>query len=135
MKHIKLFEEYLNENISDGVYWRLVGGGQFGGAAITRNNEPKRGDTVSSAFATPNIKSISAMIDYCLEEGENEETGKPIKITDMRVLKIKTSKARTPNPWEKVMNWDESDEGEVFIEKGKVIEVITAKDFVDAIYG
>ena len=125
------FETSIINESKQTVFYRVVGGGQFGGAPITYKNQPQIGAPVSNVFATPHTDAVSAMIEYCLDQGEDEMTGKPIKITDMRVLKIETSSYREPHDHEKFMHWDESDQDEAFILSGKIISVEAASDYYE----
>ena len=132
--NIASFQEFIKLNVlesSQATFYRVVGGGQFGGAPITYKNQPRVGTPVANVFATPHEDAVSAMIEYCIEQGEDEMTGKPIKITDMRVLKIETNSYREPNDAEKFMHWDESDQDETFILSGKIISVEAASDYYE----
>ena len=124
--YVKEFQQWLSE-AEDGIFYRLIGGGQFGGAPITGQNEPRKGQTIAGVFATPNKDAINAMIEFCLDQGENEETGDAIRQEDMRVLVIQAAKTREPQPHEKAMHWEESDADEVMVEAGKITDVIEIK--------
>ena len=115
----------------DGVQevYRLIGGGQFGGAAVTAETEPQPGDSIESAFTTPYREAISAIIEFCLDQGENEETGEPIIEEDMRVLVIIPESSRKPFAHEKAMHWESSDADEIFVEFGKVKECMLVSEW------
>lgn len=124
MKHLLRYNQ-LFENLEVTRLYRLIGGGQFGGPPVTEDTEPIIGNSVTQVFATPKISAINYMIEFSLEQGENELTGDPIQPKDMRVLEISSTSARAPFPHEKFMHWDDSDEGEVFIPTGEIINVYT----------
>ena len=128
MKRIKLFEQFVNESKTI-ILYRLVGGGQFGGSPIKRGSEPKPNSIITGVFATPHIDAIDAMIEYSLDQGEDEMTGNPIKETDMRICVIETQSARKPKPHEKFMHWDDSDTDEMFIQTGKILKVLTVNEW------
>ena len=128
MKHIKDFGSWVSES-SSMILYRLIGGVQFGGAPVTDQNCPRKGQMISGVFATPRKDAINAMIDYCLEQGEDEDTGNPITEKDMRVLVIQATNTREPRPDEKPMHWEDSDKGEVVIEAGKIKDIIEIKNW------
>jgi hypothetical protein len=127
-KRMKTFQEY-NES-STATFYRLIGGGQFGGAAITTTNQPKIGSKIADVFATPHKEAISTMIEFCLDQGENEDTGEEIKIEDMRVITISSNDYGAPRPGQKTMHWEESDADEVVIKNGKIIKVERAENYL-----
>jgi len=127
MKHLQTFESFIGGSTE--VYYRLIGGSQFGGPPITHANEPKPGQVISGVFATPHPDAVDAMIEYCLDQGEDEMTGNPITEDDLRVLEIGGAKARAPRGAEKFMDWEDSDKDEVIIDSGKITKVYTVKEW------
>ena len=127
MKHLHTFESFLNESV-DTMLYSLIGGGQFGGEPITNQNEPRPGQTIKGVFATPLRDAIDSMIEFCLEQGENENTGDPIVKNDMRVLLIQGIITRNPKPHEKSMHWENSDADEVMVDSGKIQTILTIKE-------
>jgi hypothetical protein len=126
MKHIKSFKLFESSKV---LLYRLIGGGQFGGSPIAQGSEPKPKSIITAVFATPRPAAINAMIEYSLDEGEDELTGKPIKKRDMRVLIIETQNARKPQSHEKFMDWYESDKDEMFVQTGKIIKVLNIDEW------
>jgi len=131
MKHLHTFESFLNESV-DTMLYRLIGGGQFGGEPITNQNEPRPGQTIKGVFATPLRDAIDSMIEFCLEQGENENTGDPIVKNDMRVLLIQGIITRNPKSHEKSMHWEDSDADEVMVDSGKIQTILTIKEWESA---
>ena len=126
-----LFQKFkiFNAVEETNILYRLIGGGQFGGQPIKNGKEPKPGTTVSGVFATPHKSAINAMIEYCVEQGEDEITGLPIKESDLRVLFLSGAKVRKPTAREKFMDWEESDKDEVMVDYAKIEKVLTIQEW------
>lgn len=69
------------------------------------------------------------MIEYCIEQGENEVTGDPIEEKDLRVLLLTNAKTRKPKSHEKFMDWEDSDKDEVMIDYANIKSVLTVQEW------
>ena len=126
-----LFQKFklFNKAEETNTLYRLIGGSQFGGQPIEKGKEPKIGSIVSGVFATPHKSAIDAMIEYCVEQGEDEITGMSIKESDLRILLLSNAKVRKPTSHEKFMDWEDSDKDEVMIEYAKIEKVLTVQEW------